>query len=40
MDDLTDELILYYYSIFMEAALEQYGLKDKDLKDIHADTLG
>ena len=24
-DDLTDELILFYYSVYKEAALEHYG---------------
>ena len=26
-DELSDELILYQYSVFQEAALEHYGVK-------------
>lgn len=41
MNDLTDELILYYYSIYMDAAIEHYGLQElRARNDIHPDTLG
>jgi ferritin-like protein len=40
VDDLTDELILYYYSIFLEAALLHYGLSGKPIAEVNPEERG
>lgn len=40
-DELSDELILYQYSVFQEAALEHYGVKKGvQVKDVNVELLG